>query len=594
VPEVAALEREPATLSDVDGGIEIDDLDDDIELDRGAAALVFAAAAIAAPPAPAVSAPVPVLEDAFAPAIEVDVPVDWLVGAATDRFNLKDILASEADSLILGDASDIVGSIKASADPMSIDINDILSPAADQPAAPPPMMSLDELMVQPPAAPTPTPATPPAADLPRRGSLQVFLGGDVARLLGSSIVLRRRSSTVDTAGLSPFEKFVLQHVDGTRTVADVQAAMRVSEGDLRIVLALLLDKRLVEGSSLTPAAAAPTEAFFAPTPARAMPAAAEPIVVEPSVEELLAPRSPMPTPFDNNNNNTPPPSSSPAFGSPPPPAFGSAPSAFGSPAPAFGAPAFGSAPAGSASMWKSASSSSSSSSPTSPPPAFAPAFGAKPMGLPGQGPPLSSLSPPPSSSSSSSSSSSAGRPAAPASMSPGAAALRAGLLIAGDHGKAASLHAQCIKELKNGTVERAHQLARQALNAAPDMTLYRDTLAEWPAFVAAHRTPDDVRFKAQAITAEEGGDFDKAVALLRQSVAANPQNASSWNRLAVLLATKKADIDGAMEAAQKALEVAPNDATYLSNFTKFAAIADKAAGGIDKKARGMWNRLLGK
>jgi Flp pilus assembly protein TadD len=182
---------------------------------------------------------------------------------------------------------------------------------------------------------------------------------------------------------------------------------------------------------------------------------------------------------------------------------------------------------------------------------------------------------------------------APASQSPWAAALRAGLLIAGDHTKAAALHAQCIRELKNGSVERAHQLARQALNAAPDITLYRDTLAEWPQFVAAHRTPDDVRAKAQAVLAEEAGDFEKALTLLRQSVATNPKNASAWNRLAVLLATRKGDIAGAVDAAQKAVELVPDDATYLSNFTKFAALADKG-GGLDQKKRGLWNRLLGK
>ncbi|MDP2340493.1 MAG: hypothetical protein Q8O67_06030 [Deltaproteobacteria bacterium] len=568
--------REPATVSDIDDGIDISDIDDEIELDKipppsapvGPAHFLD----VVAPPPPAVAAPVPTSAPLpFDDGVEVDVPVDWLVGAATDRFNLADILASQADAMILGDASDIVGSITTSADPMSVDpmsmdINDLLSPAsAGHPhpgTVPPSAMTIDELMEQP-AATTTTTATPAA--IPRRGSLQVFIGGDVARLLGPGIVLRRRESSVDTAGLSPFEQFVLKHVDGTRTVAEVQTAMRLSEGDLRIVLALLLDKRLIEGSSLAPSNAVAAAPIFPPMPPPPAPAPAPAPAPPPAVIAEPPPAV----------ENTPAPSSSlpPALGAPA--AFGSAPSAFG-------APAFGSAPAGSASMW---GKTAGSPPPPSFTPAFAPAFGPKTMGLPGQGPPpgapTSTSTPPPP------------QPRA-AAHNPGAAALRAGLLIAGDHTKAAALHAACIRELKNGTVERAHQLARQALNAAPDMTLYRDTLAEWPAFVAGHRVADDIRFKAQAVTAEEAGDIDKAVALLRQSVAANPKNASSWNRLAVLLATKKADIDGAMEASQKAVELVPDDATFLSNFTKFAAIADKASGGIDKKARGMWNRLLGK
>ena len=171
--------------------------------------------------------------------------------------------------------------------------------------------------------------------------------------------------------------------------------------------------------------------------------------------------------------------------------------------------------------------------------------------------------------------------------------MRAGLLIAGDHTKAAALHAQCIRELKNGSIERAHQLAKQAASAAPDMTRYSDTLADWPTFVTAHHTPADIRLKAQAVTAEDAGDFEKAMSLLRQAVAANPANASAWNRLAILLVTRKGDVAGAMDAVQRAVELVPEDATYLSNFSKFAALAEQD-GGLDKKARGLWNRIVGK
>ena len=475
--------------------VDIDDLDDAIELDK--------------PERP--------ISDFFdlslSAAAVVNPTVNWLAGAATDRFNLADILASDGDAMILGNPSDIVSSISTSIGPVPMELGDLLTP-----------------VVEPPAHGD---ASEPLA---RRASIKDFLGGDIAGLLGPEIILRRRTSEVAATGLSPFEHFVLQHIDGQRSIAEVQTAMRVSDGDLRIVLALLLDKRLVEGSQNPAATAMKTMNTTIETTTK------ETTTIETTTmaTTTMASKSAATT------------ASAPATMA----AISFAPSAFER------SPVKGSAP--------------------------------RSMGLPGQATPqpgprggtsalhLSPGPPPPTL-----------RKPAPAALSRGAAALRAGLLIAGDHTKAAALHAQCIRELKNGSIERAHQLAKQAASAAPDMTRYSDTLADWPTFVTAHHTPADIRLKAQAVTAEDAGDFEKAMSLLRQAVAANPANASAWNRLAILLVTRKGDVAGAMDAVQRAVELVPEDATYLSNFSKFAALAEQD-GGLDKKARGLWNRIVGK
>lgn len=591
----AATGHPGAPVDDVDADLDVD-LDDDPDF------VPADAPPAAAPAAPWVPDPAAELARPDAPPpFDVDGPVDWNVGAATDRFNLEDILASEADSLVLGDASDVVQTFTISARPSSGR-----------------MMGIGE-------APPPQP-------------MQIFVGGDVARLLEPQVVLRRNANPPAAGALSPFEHFVLQNVDGTRTVLEVQEHMRLSEGDLRIVLALLLDKHLIELArpasqppielasvvdapppsmsstdtvALEPMPATPSLLIALPDPPAPIidvvepppppstftspftPAFAPP--VEPSFEpSFTAPPPPDPTepefapppPSTFTPAFAPPPSIfAPAFSPPPPspafaPVFSPPP-----PSPAFAAPAFPApdfAPPPSSPGFSPPPSLSTMAAPPAfssmPPPLSGPKILALPgQSLPGQTAPKSTAS----------------QEVRVASAGAGNAALRAGLLIAGDHSKAAAYHAQCIRELKNGTVERAHQLARQALTAAPDITLYRDTLAEWPAFVAAHRTPDDVRAKAQAVLAEEAGDFDKALVLLQQAVASNPKNASAWNRLAVLLAMRKNDIAGAVDAAQKAVELVPDDATYLSNFTKFAALAEQR-GGLDQKKRGLWNRLLGK
>lgn len=361
-------------------------------------------------------------------------PVDWLAGATTDKFRLDDLLEN-ADDVVLGDAADVVASFVVS-------------------------------------------------DVEQK---TVHVGVDVAALVEDHVVLRVVKA-VEPASLSPFERFVVEQIDGTKSNGTIAADMRVSRGDLRIALALLVDKRVVERAppSLAPVVMELPDRFITPLPLPAPPALS------------------LPAPVPEMSAVPPTTTLRPALAKAPPP------------------------------------------KPTT--------------------------------------------PTTPLPFSPGRLPTGA-VLLDGRH-RAASLHAQCVRELKNGNINAARDLAEQAHDAAPDVALHKDTLLQWDEFAASHVVADDARAEAQAIRAAELGDPTRAIALLKKALEANPKNAAVWNRLAVLLATRERDFVGAVDAAAKALELAPNDATYMSNFAKFAAVAEKH-GSVDKSKRGLWKRLLG-
>ena len=126
--------------------------------------------------------------------------------AATDQFSM--------DALVLGDPTNIVESVRLRMRNLDIDLDDLEDSDEGAPE--------------------------------RTFEKQLFIGADVERLLTPLIVLERRPTAADMSVLSPFERFVLEQIDGSRTIHDIQYAMGLSEGDLRIAVALLADKHLVQ------------------------------------------------------------------------------------------------------------------------------------------------------------------------------------------------------------------------------------------------------------------------------------------------------------------------------------------------------------
>ncbi len=158
---------------------------------------------------------------------------------ATDNFSMEALFGGIGDALVLGDPTNIVESVKLTMRHVGIDLD----------------LDEDDLADSDEGAPAGT------------VEKQLFIGADVERLLTPLVILERRPTAGDLSILSPFERFVLEQIDGKRTVHDLQHAMSLSEGDLRIAVALLADKQLVQLAPLpaTTTAATPMTAATPPT-----------------------------------------------------------------------------------------------------------------------------------------------------------------------------------------------------------------------------------------------------------------------------------------------------------------------------------------
>lgn len=75
----------------------------------------------------------------------------------------------------------------------------------------------------------------------------LYLGGDITEVLQPTAVLARtRNADARLDVLTPFERHVLDFIDGERPVARIRKLAEVSSGDVRIALAMLFEKRIVE------------------------------------------------------------------------------------------------------------------------------------------------------------------------------------------------------------------------------------------------------------------------------------------------------------------------------------------------------------
>lgn len=173
----------------------------------------------------------------------------------------------------------------------------------------------------------------------------------------------------------------------------------------------------------------------------------------------------------------------------------------------------------------------------------------------------------------------------------GGAARAGGLVVDNAQSQANTRFEEAVRLIKRGEATKARRLIEVAQALVPDDTRFTSALAEWRAFVAIHETAPDQRAFARAVRAEALGDIQGAMELLRQATSMNPEHANAWNRLGLLLARNR-DLQGAVDALSRAVELAPNDPSILANFSRVAE-AHERSGGLDGKLRALWRRFVG-
>jgi len=175
-----------------------------------------------APVATAPSAPASSTHARQVPAPVFDGPPTDPTGAADDPFaprlttpiHHNGILRSPTDAVVLGDAGDIAGSLLIEQPSGDVD-NDFLSAAT-------------------------------GAGLRQMVPVQVYLGRDIAEALTAEVVLRIKDGVdIDWVPLSAHERLVVAEIDGRRPIARLESRLGMAGDDLKLTLALLLDKGVV-------------------------------------------------------------------------------------------------------------------------------------------------------------------------------------------------------------------------------------------------------------------------------------------------------------------------------------------------------------
>ncbi|HEY4219972.1 MAG TPA: tetratricopeptide repeat protein, partial [Myxococcota bacterium] len=163
--------------------------------------------------------------------------------------------------------------------------------------------------------------------------------------------------------------------------------------------------------------------------------------------------------------------------------------------------------------------------------------------------------------------------------------------------RAASYYELAQKDLAAGRLGRAWGYAQLAAENDPAEEKYAALLRDWdklPGVRAGDKASTPQELMSAAQHAENGGDYDKAVALLQRLVEQAPSSAAGWNKLAVLLATRIKHFKPAYDAAIKAVELEPGNMAYQSNMMKILSRIDsdekKTPGSPDNK--GLLGRLL--
>lgn len=402
----------------------------------------------------------------------------------------------------------------------------------------------------------------------------VYLGGDVAALLTPTAVLRHTADAAERrSALSKFEVFVFDLIDGRRNLGEVRGRTGLSQGDVRIAAAMLIDKRMVESAAARGGPGAPRVVGDATIGRRGL-GNAETSELQPAedrtreLENLPPLDQPLeevapPPPFEERPVEQPKvPAAKPTPAPPRAAAPATAPAPQRSPQPQPSPPGAGPAPAA-----------------VTPPPAartpahapaaagFRPALRAaplRPMRHTPAPPQRRAAAVPP--------------PDPPHQMPAPSAAIRE------PKARAAEYYELALKDLREGRPARGFSYARMAADADPGEEKYQQLMRDWDKRAAGRGADEDPVGVAQQ--AEASGDFPRAIELLRKACEMYPKSAPVHNRLGVLLATRAHDFKAAYNAAMRAVELEPENATYKSNMMKILARVESDDLPVEGKPKG--------
>lgn len=162
--------------------------------------------------------------------------------------------------------------------------------------------------------------------------------------------------------------------------------------------------------------------------------------------------------------------------------------------------------------------------------------------------------------------------------------------------KAATLREAAARERDIGNVEAAKRNATLAVALDPDHP-------QGPALLASiggantrpgPRNPAALELFEAAGHMEQRGDIDGAIAALERATTISKE-ATIYNRLGVILATRKRDFVRAQQMLEEATRLAPDDPTYVHNLGKVLAVVAQLEGGPAKRTRpSIWSKLLGR
>jgi Tfp pilus assembly protein PilF len=145
--------------------------------------------------------------------------------------------------------------------------------------------------------------------------------------------------------------------------------------------------------------------------------------------------------------------------------------------------------------------------------------------------------------------------------------------------KARNLFEQALKEHAAGKLGAARMNVKLATIYDPMTPEYQRVLDDWEdkprPNVAATRRPEYVELYEEAQDLEDRGDIDGALDALERGLPLAPNAAAFHNRIGVILAMRKREFERAAAEIQRAITLEPDNAHYRNNLGKVLARANR-------------------